>query len=608
MIAQDLEKLFRTARARRGALESDAMRSFVPALAALAAVSATVLAAPASDVVTLSIVTTTDLHGNIAPRGRQGGLALFGGYVANLRAARAADGGAVLLVDSGDTFQGGIESDLSEGAVVVDAYAALGYTAAVIGNHEFDFGAADGPGARQPRGGDPRGAIQARAAQAPYPVLAANLLDDTTGRVVAWPNVRPSALVTAAGVKVGIVGVTTSEALRATLRANVHGLRVAPLAETVAAEAAKLRAAGARAVIVVAHAGGACAELDDPTDLSSCEADSEIFALANGLPRGLVDVIAAGHTHQAVAHEVAGIAIVQAYALGRAFGRVDLALDRHSHEVVARQIFAPRDICSVAAEPGSCDAPGGTGTALEPARYEGRAVVPDPAVEAAMAPALARVRALQAAPLGVVLDTPIARGGARGDAPLRSPESALGNLFADAERERTGADVAINNNVRGGLRADLPAGPLTFGRLYDVFPFDNRLVTVAMSGAELRALLEDEVRRNRPGSLGLSGIRARVGCSAGGGLRVEAARANGAPLGADERVVVAAMDSLVRGVVFAAVPHAGDTDIPAEAPVLREVVEDWLRARGGHLAAGEFIQPDRPRWQYAEDPTGCLTR
>src|SRR6516164_3364210 len=129
-------------------LQSGAM---VPkALAALAlglAVCDAASAATSPDVVTLSIVTTTDLHGNLVPRDGRGGLAAFGGYVHNLRAARAEDGGAVLLVDSGDTFQGGIESDLSEGAVVVAAYAALGVVAAAIGNHEFDFGAADGPGA-----------------------------------------------------------------------------------------------------------------------------------------------------------------------------------------------------------------------------------------------------------------------------------------------------------------------------------------------------------------------------------------------------------------------------------------------------------------------------
>ena len=89
---------------------------------------------------TLSIVGTNDLHGGILQREDRGGLAMLGGYVANLRAARARDGGAVLLIDAGDMFQGTLESNLNEGAVVVAAYNALGYAAAAIGNHEFDFG------------------------------------------------------------------------------------------------------------------------------------------------------------------------------------------------------------------------------------------------------------------------------------------------------------------------------------------------------------------------------------------------------------------------------------------------------------------------------------
>jgi len=571
------------------------------ALAALAlclAGCAAASAATPADVVTLSIVATTDVHGNIAPRNGVGGLAALGGYVRNLRAARAADGGAVLLVDSGDTFQGGIESDLSEGAAVVDAYAALGYAAVVIGNHEFDFGAADGPGARQPLGADPRGALAALAARAPFPFLAANLIEDATGKPVAWPNVHGATLVTAAGVKVGIVGVMTIDALRATLRANVHGLHVAPLADTVAAEAATLRARGAQVVIVGAHAGGACASFGAPLDLSSCDADAEIFALARQLPHGLVDVITAGHTHQAVAHEVAGIAIVQAYPLGRAFGRVDVAFDRRSGAVVQRTIFPPHDICGPEPEASGCGARADAGTPPA-ATYEGRAVAPDPAIEAAMAPALARVRALQANPLGVVLDAPIPRAGV--------PDSPLGNLFADAQRERTGADVAINNNVRGGLRADLPAGPLTFGRLYDVFPFDNRLLTLTLTGAELRAVLADEVHRNRRGALGLSGVEARVACSAGGELDVEVVRPNGVRIGTDERLAVTAMDSLVLGPVFAAVPSAAGRSVPADAPLLRETVEDWLRARGGRLAASDFVGAETPRWRFgADDLATCV--
>src|SRR6187401_1641467 len=80
-------------------------------------------AAAAADEITISIVGTNDLHGRLftGDEGR-GGLTVLGGYVANLRAARATDGGGVLVLDAGDTFQGGIESNLSEGLLVVDAY------------------------------------------------------------------------------------------------------------------------------------------------------------------------------------------------------------------------------------------------------------------------------------------------------------------------------------------------------------------------------------------------------------------------------------------------------------------------------------------------------
>ena len=83
-------------------------RTAALALVALVAGVATGRAAVAArdpDVVTLSVVGTTDLHGNVFARDGRGGLALLGGYLANLRAARAEDGGAVLLIDAGDTFQ-----------------------------------------------------------------------------------------------------------------------------------------------------------------------------------------------------------------------------------------------------------------------------------------------------------------------------------------------------------------------------------------------------------------------------------------------------------------------------------------------------------------------
>src|SRR6185369_8007387 len=134
-------------------------------------------------------------------------------------------------------------------------------------------------------------------------------------------------------------------------------------------------------------------------------------------------------------------------------------------------------------------AEGDPGVGRVPARYEGQPVTASSAIASILEPALQRVRELKAAPLGVVLETPLRRG--------RNTESALGNLFTDAFRASVkGADVAINN-TDGGLRADLPAGPLTYGSLYEVFPFDNRIVTLTLTGRQLRTVVAAHLQRSR---------------------------------------------------------------------------------------------------------------
>jgi 5'-nucleotidase len=132
--------------------------------------------------VTISVLGTNDLHGRVEA------LPLLAGYVDNVRAARARDGGGVVLVDAGDMFQGTLESNLGEGAAVVDAFAAMGFTAVTVGNHEFDYGPVGEPATPERPGDDPRGALKALAKRAPFPFLLANTLDRATGRRVDWPN------------------------------------------------------------------------------------------------------------------------------------------------------------------------------------------------------------------------------------------------------------------------------------------------------------------------------------------------------------------------------------------------------------------------------------
>ena len=209
------------------------------------------------------------------------------------------------------------------------------------------------------------------------------------------------------------------------------------------------------------------------------------------------------------------------------------------------------------------------------------------------------MRQLQATPLDVVLDATLARTG--------DPESPLGNMFADALREEANADIALNNNSLGGLRADLPKGPITFGQLYDTFPFDNRLVRVSLSAGALEQGIANALRRGRRGAFGISGARVRVSCEADG-VRVQLFRLSGQPIGPAESLVVVGMDSLLGGQMFAPAIAPGGIRAPADAPVVREVVEDWLRDRGGQLRAAQFAGEGSRRLEFDGADAPCLAQ
>jgi 5'-nucleotidase len=517
-----------------------------------------------------------------------GGLAIFGGYIANLRNARAADNGAMLLIGAGDMWQGTLESNIAEGAPMVAAYNALGYDAVAIGNHEFDFGP-EGPAAMpQSDDDDPRGALKVRAAEADFPFLAANLIDETTGKAVDWPNVRPSFRTDAAGVAIGIIGLTSENTLSTTLSSNVVGLRIANLAQAIREETAKLRDDGAELVIVTAHAGGECTDFDDPLDLSTCDPNSEIFRVARALPEGFVDLIIAGHIHKGIAHEVNGIPVISAWSGGLAFGRVDFVLV--GGKVIARKIFPPQRICSaVHRETGDCTIEGTLDS--DAAIYEGGAVVPDLAVSAVVAPAIAKAATVKNAKLGPVLDTPFQR--------RPEPASAIGNLFTDVMlASAPSADVAIHNTL-GGIRDDLPAGELTYSDVYEMFPFDNRIVHLQLSGKDLRAIVANQLSGSR-WRANVSGIRIFAECNHGT-LVTRIVMRDGEEMQDDDQLLVVTNDFLVAGgddVLTPAMPENGFEPV-YEGPQVREIIVDWLRNRSGSLSAADYAEDTNPRWNFA---------
>ena len=220
------------------------------------------------------IVGTTDVHGWFngheeerktgGEEIRYGGLALLSSYV---DALRAANGGRVLVVDSGDMFQGTLESNIFEGEPVVRGYNAVGYAAAAVGNHEFDFGPVGPATIAQKPGDDPLGALKRAASLASYPLLSANMTEKATGQTPSWA--KRYTIVDVAGAKIGIIGLSTPTTPEVTLPANVVALEFGdPVAATVRA-AADVRSEGADAVVVIAHMGGRCSNVEIPNDLSS---------------------------------------------------------------------------------------------------------------------------------------------------------------------------------------------------------------------------------------------------------------------------------------------------------------------------------------------------
>jgi 5'-nucleotidase len=549
-------------------------------VALLAAGCATTTSQP--DLVVITVMGTNDAHGELIPRPGRGGMTTFSGHVAAVRDARSADG-ALLLVDAGDMWQGTLESNLNEGYAVVEAYNAMGYAASTVGNHEFDFGPLGPKSVPESDGDNPQGALRVRAGDADFPLLASNLIDAETGQMVAWDNVQASTMVKRAGVQIGIIGVLTESTPSSTIAANTRGIRIAPLADAIEAQARLLRENGAALIVVVAHAGSRCLEFDDPFDTSSCEMSGEIMQVASALPAGLVDHIVAGHVHQGVAHDVNGIAVTASYSNTRAFSRVDFTIDRRSGEVVERRIYPPQEICVEESE-GPCE-------------YEGRSVTPMPEVLAIAERAQNVAARRKAEKLGVYLETPMTL--------QTRPESILGNLMTDAVLEASDADISIHN-VYGGIRAELPEGELTYGSVYRMFPFDNRVTIVEMTGRNVRKIIEQQAHnKNRPA--GFSGMRVFVTCDADQ-MSIRMVRPDGSEISDAELVRVLANDFLLLGGdgIFVPVMPEGGFVMRNGTPLVRDTLVSWFRSRGGRMHSDDFFDPDVPRWNRPDPlPPEC---
>ncbi|MDP9278176.1 MAG: 5'-nucleotidase C-terminal domain-containing protein, partial [Gemmatimonadota bacterium] len=343
----------------------------------------------------LRIIATNDFHGALEPRPdangvRRGGAAYVAAAIERAR-AECAPNCETLLLDAGDLFQGTPASNLSYGKPVVDYYNRMGYAAAALGNHEFDWGI---------------DTLRARMRQAKFGIFGANVRY-TDGRDVRW--IRNDTIVTRGHTKIGIIGVSTVATPTTTRAANVVGLRFDDPAPIVDSIGRALRKRGASFVVVIAHAGAFC----DRPPANTC--NGEIIDLARKVTTK-VDAIVSGHTHSLVNTEVNGIPIVQARSSGRAIDVLDFPL-------AASELPARHEVRELAVD----------------------TIKPLASIDSIVQRAVARVAPLVNRRVATIPLTLTRQG----------PQYPLGNLIADAQRWAAKGDVAIMNNggIRTELRA-----------------------------------------------------------------------------------------------------------------------------------------------------------
>jgi 5'-nucleotidase len=419
---------------------------------------------------------------------RVGGAAWLAATISRLRAERANS----IVVSTGDLVGASpLTSGLFLDEPTIEVMNRVGLELNAVGNHEFDRGADELQ--RLMRGGcaqemSPRISCAGGEAfvGANFAFIAANVVERNSSR----PYLAGSFVKTFDGVRVGFIGAVTQSTPGIVTPGGVAGLRFLPEAAALNAEAKRLQSLGVHAIVALVHEGGDA----DGGGFNDCRNPrGPIFDIVRELDPA-IGIVLSAHTHRAYLCSVDGRIVIQGASYGRLVSVVDIELDRASGAVISSRTQAR----NLPIPNGRSSSPRLTATYPAPD--------PDPAVAVIVARYRERAAPLAMQPIGRIAAPFDRRASSGGD-------HALGRLIADAQLDASraqGAQIAFTNP--GGVRADLRGtsdGVVSFADAYAVQPFGNTLVTLTLSGDQIRRLLEaqwsspDRARMLQP-SRGLS--------------------------------------------------------------------------------------------------------
>jgi 2',3'-cyclic-nucleotide 2'-phosphodiesterase (5'-nucleotidase family) len=445
--------------------------------------------------VTFTILHTNDFHGQLVASGSNPGMARVAQVVNDVRTAVGAEN--VLLVDGGDEMQGSLLSNLQKGKPTIAVFNAMGYEVATLGNHEFDWG---------------QTVLSERTSEATYPFVTANVVVNDTGNcsTAGWasPSFTMPYVVKTVGtapneVKVGFIGISTTETPVITIAAATEGLCFKDPAESILHYYDAVKAES-DVVVVLSHLGYVDGGYGYGIPVYGDQTLAQKLITA-GKP---VPLIIGAHSHTNItppAVVVGGVTtVVQAYYNGRQVGRADVTVNPDGSASVAWQKLA---VSTSGAEDATIKAI--IDTYLNDPDYQ----------------------ALINQPVGYV-QTDLLRD-YNGDSMMGYfVDDAIYNyLNSDAE---PGNDVDMFFNNAGGIRTDWcdapdPANPgqyiwsssaadceagvwdhdpmlLNYGQMFTILPFGNATIVGDMTGAQIMQVLNQSATLGK-GAIQPAGMR-----------------------------------------------------------------------------------------------------
>ncbi|MBI4051653.1 MAG: bifunctional metallophosphatase/5'-nucleotidase [Elusimicrobia bacterium] len=394
---------------------------------------------------------TNDAHGWLFSRpavwDKQNPERKIGGYAA-LASLVKKEKFPVLLLDSGDIFQGTPEGNLTRGEASISLMNALGYAAMVIGNHEFDFGEEN---------------LNQLASLATFPLLGANVYRKLDRKRPEY--LKPYIIHEVDGIRFGIFGLVTRTTPRSTLPQMVAHLQFPSEPAEAQWLVKELKKQKVDVVVGLTHVGfveSMALKKVDPTEWTptakdlATHGDIEIARKAPG-----IDILLGGHMHTGLVRPyrdpISGTIISQSFMYLTAATRLELTFDDQTHKL---------------------------------SKVEGNLV--DLWVDEVGEDPQAKDRVdYFVEKVGKDLDQVI--GEAVSDIKRRDKEldSPIGNWMTDIMRQKFGADIAFQNTY--GIRNDIFKGPISMRHVFSVMPFDNTLVTLEMKGKHVLELVQDNL-------------------------------------------------------------------------------------------------------------------